>query len=392
MRRARPGAKAHRLRVAVFLPRPSPFYLALLFGLKRGLERNDVEVFAAASLYDEASLLELCRQFKPQLVLEMNRTRAQVPHLPAGIVHAAWIVDALEHSVDYFCCSDITYFFGGNWRHAFQSQGGLVDWLPPGACEDSYPYRPKPPLSDFSFVGHIPKPWSQQELGREICRSQEGLVIEFSQFHDELLEHWRDIEIERHGNMTYLNSAYRLLAERYGQRIAIQDQSLRYDLGCRMIRMRNRHRLLALVAGGDVSLRIYGSANWRAWPAYRHYYRRFASSSASLCRIYQTTKLNLHEGVAPHFRVMDAMAAGGVMCLLRSYDDRAVDGMEELFEPFVHYIPFDESDFTALTEKYLYDTQARSAMAAAAAHEILARHTWTHRARKILDDYQRVVG
>lgn len=372
------------------MPRASTFYLSLLFGLKRGFEKHDVAVFASVGLYDEPCLLEFCHQFKPDLIFEMNRARSELPNLPAHIKHIAWIVDTLGHTVDYYHGSDITYFFGGNWKRAFTANGGLVDWLPPGACETSYDFQPQQPISDFSFVGHIPKPWTEEELGREICRHHEQ-AITFGRLHDELIDYWKTISFENFENITYLNSAYQLVEERYGHQITIEDQRLRYDLGCRMIRLRNRHQLMSLVLESSDSVRIYGSENWTDWPQYRPHYHHFVDHSHELKQIYQSTKLNLHEGVGPHFRVFDAMSAGGLMFVKRTPDDRAEGGILEIFEPFVHYVPFLEDDFAEHADKYLNDDQARQKIVANAAEQVRNRHTWTHRAEKILQDYARVV-
>ena len=157
-----------------------------------------------------------------------------------------------------------------------------------------------------------------------------------------------------------------------------------------MVRMRNRHQLMALVLNSTASIRIYGSENWADWPQYRRYYQHFVHHSDELKRIYQTTKLNLHEGVGPHFRVFDAMSAGGLMFVKRTPDDRAEGGMLEIFEPFVHYVPFLENDFVELAERYLNDDAARCRIIDEAAKQIQAKHTWSHRAAKIIEDYRRV--
>lgn len=381
---------SRRLRAAIFMPRANTFYLSLLFGLKRGLEQHNVEVFASVSHYDEPCLLEFCHQFKPDLIFEMNRARSALPNLPAHIKHIAWIVDTLGHTVDYYHGSDITYFFGGNWKRAFTADGGLVDWLPPGTCEVSYNFQPQQALSDFSFVGHIPKPWTEEELSREICRYQQE-PINFGRLHDELIDYWQNISFENFENITYLNSAYQLIEERYGNKVEIADQRLRYDLGCRMIRLRNRHQLMSLVLENSASVRIYGSENWKDWPQYRPHYHHFVDHSYELKQIYQSTKLNLHEGVGPHFRVFDAMSAGGLMFVKRTPDDKAEGGILEIFEPFVHYVPFSEHDFAEHADKYLHDAQARQIIVNNAAQQIRAKHTWTQRAAKIIKDYYHVV-
>lgn len=378
------------LRAAIFMPRANAFYLSLLFGLKRGFERHNIEVFASVGLYDEPCLLEFCNQFKPDLIFEMNRSRSQLPNLPRHIVHIAWIVDTLGYSVDYYHGSDITYFFGGNWKRAFTANGGLVDWLPPGVCEATYDFQPHQAISDFSFVGHIPKPWTEEERLREICRHQ-NQILTFGQLHDELLDYWNTISFENFENISYLESAYELVEQRHGQKIDIRDQRLRYDLSCRMVRLRNRHQLISLVLQSSGSLRIYGSENWKDWPQYRSHYHHFVDHSRELKQIYQSTKLNLHEGVGPHFRVFDAMSAGGLMFVKCTPDDHSENGMLQIFEPFVHYVPFSEKDFAGLADKYLGDDTARQKIVANAADHVRAHHTWTRRAEKIIQDYYHVI-
>lgn len=371
------------------MPRANTFYLSLMFGLKRGFEKHNIEVFTSVTHYEPACLVEFCRHFQPDMIFEMNRSRAQLPDLPKHIVHITWIVDTLGQTVNFYHGSDITYFFGGNWKRAFTADGGLVDWLPPGTCETSYDYAPQTPASDFSFVGHIPKPWTEAELSREVCRIHDR-AIRFGQLHDELLDYWKAISFENFENITYLNSAYELLENRYGQRVDIQDQPLRYDLGCRMVRLRNRHELIEPVLRTGGSLRIYGSENWREWPQYQPFYHYFVEHSSELKQIYQTTKLNLHEGVGPHFRVFDTMSAGGLMFVKRTPDDAAEGGMLEIFEPFVHYVPFLD-DFSELADKYLNDQAARQKIIVNASKKVRAHHTWSHRAAKILQDYYRVI-
>jgi len=378
------------LRVAIFMPHANTVYLSILFGLKRGFEKHNVEVFASVSHYDETCLLAFCQQFKPDLIFELNRSRSQLPNLPKHIMHIAWIVDSLGQPVDYYHGSDITYFFGGPWKRAFTANGGLVDWLPPGACETAYDFKSQQAISDFSFVGHIPAPWTEKELSREICQYQ-GQSITFGRLHDELLDYWKAFSFENFENFTYLNSVYELIEERYAQKIEIQDQQLRYDLGCRMVRLRNRHQLISPVLESSDSLRIYGSKNWKDWEQYRPHYHHFVDHPQELKQIYQSTKLNLHEGVGPHFRVFDAMSAGGLIFAKRTPDDHTEGGMLEIFEPFVHYVPFLENDFAELADKYLGDDTARQKIVTTAAEHVRAHHTWAHRAEKIIRDYYSVV-
>jgi spore maturation protein CgeB len=84
------------------------------------------------------------------------------------------------------------------------------------------------------------------------------------------------------------------------------------------------------------------------------------------------------------------MSAGGLMFIKRTPDDHAEGGMLEIFEPFVHYVPFLEDDFHELADRYLNDQTARQTIIANAAKQVRAQHTWSHRAAKIIQDYRRV--
>jgi len=370
------------------MPHANTVYLSILFGLKRGFEKHNVEVFASVSHYDETCLLTFCHQFKPDLIFELNRSRSQLPNLPKHIVHIAWILDLLGHDIDYYHGSDITYLFSNMWKRNFTANGGLVDSMQPGTCEISYDFQPTQAISDFSFVGHIPKPWTEEELSREIFQHQ-GQAINFGRLHDELLNYWNDISFKE--NMTHINSAYQMIDEHYRQKIDIKDQWLRYDLGCRIIRLRNRHQLISLVLKTSDSLRIYGSENWKDWPQYQPHYYHFVDNSHDLKQIYQSTKLNLHEGISPRFRVFDAMSSGGLVFVKRTPEDHAEGGMCDFFEPFVHYVPFSDDDFAELADKYLCDDTARQKIIVAAADQVHTHHTWSHRAEKIIQDYYRVI-
>jgi hypothetical protein len=377
-------------RVAVFLPKSTSFYLALFFALKRAFERQGIECGGWTELLGEEQLLEFCRQFKPDVIFEMNRARAELPRLPAAVKHVAWIVDTLGRPIDYFRDSDIVYFFGANWLRTFpRALARHADWLPPGACPDAYFPQSRDDQSDVTFVGHIPNPWSDTELQRVVCGTGEN-ALRFDELYPRLLQHWSGVELKGFANDTYLQSACDLIERLVGKRVVLHDPVLRYDIGCRAVRMMNRHALLSSVIPHARSLRLYGPDNWTRWPQYAPYYRAFAHDPHELRAIYQSSKINLHEGVGPHFRAFDCMASGGVLFYLRSPDDDLPGGMNEVFEPHVHYVPFNRDDFAEQAREYLNDGHKRRRVARAAAELIGARHTWAHRVNKIVGDLAQI--
>jgi len=116
------------------------------------------------------------QQNKPDAVFEMNRVKDEIPILhDLGIPHITWVVDFQGRTQNHLKGSDITYFFDPNADANFDA-GGIQDWLPPGTCTKTFS-----PLqlnlgnyTEFNFIGHIPKPWSDEELNRKIDLESES--------------------------------------------------------------------------------------------------------------------------------------------------------------------------------------------------------------------------
>ena len=128
-------------RAAIFFQKYTPFNRDLISAMKRGLEAHGTEVFCGLEYPDESSMIGFCRNFRPDVIFEMNRTRNEVPYLPKEIKHIAWIVDTNGRENSYFSGSDIIYFIGANWLRANSSGSALTEWLPPGVCGESYYYE-----------------------------------------------------------------------------------------------------------------------------------------------------------------------------------------------------------------------------------------------------------
>ncbi|OQX14502.1 MAG: hypothetical protein BWK76_14555 [Desulfobulbaceae bacterium A2] len=373
-------------RLALFLPADTPFYRQLFTAMRQGFVKQRVEVFGACRLLEQAELLESLAAWRVNVVLEMNRTRNALPELPAAMRHISWIVDTNGRHGASFAGSDILYFFGAPWlNHHPHNDHQFMDWLPPGASPELYPYAERPYKSVLSFVGHIPRPWSSAERERVVAS---GLT--FGALYPRLLEHWTGMTRKNFANDQYLQSAQSLIRELLGEDLGLEDPVLRYDIGCRSVRMMNRSELVSLALGASRSLRLYGPDNWLHWPEFAPYYIGFLTTPAQMTAVYQGSRCNLHEGVGPHFRSFDCMAAGGVLLYRRSPDDHEYGGLATLFEPGVQYLDCDSGDIREQVAACAADTRRCRAIGRAAAGEIRARHTWTHRASKILADLREI--
>jgi hypothetical protein len=106
--------------------------------------------------------------------------------------------------------------------------------------------------------------------------------------------------------------------------------------------------------------------------------------------VYARSRINLHEGAGVHFRSMDIMSTGGLLFFRESPEDHLPGGMNSLFEPDVHYVPFTIDNLPHRIAELLADPERAARIRRNAAAEIARAHTWECRARDILRDVQSV--
>lgn len=376
-------------RLGLFLPRDNDFYRTLFAEISRGFARCGVEVKGATTLLGPDALATWCAEHRPQLVFEMNRPRCDAVGLPPDVLHACWVVDLHARPITEFQGSDLTYLFSGGWVQ-FYPNAGFHRWLGPGACDAHYPWRGEPAVDSFTttfaFAGHIPNPWTRAELDRDLTG---GLgACTFGDVLPELEELLRDVrrrELPEVPPTDMLADIDRMCRRRSGHAM-VADEVLEYDFLARVVRHINRTDLVDAVLGLSRDVAVYGPENWSRWPAYAPYYRGWLATPGELARSIDGARVNLHEGVGIHFRSMSIMSAGGLLAYRNYHSERLPGGLEHEFEPHVHYVPFDIDTIAADLEPYLADPMRAQAIRTAAAREIAARHTWTHRAAEILRD------
>lgn len=378
-------------RIAIFLPRVTPFYTSLIFQMKRGLEAHGVDVWCGLQHMDEVSLLEFCREWKPDAIFEMNRTRNEIPSLSKSIKHIAWMVDSNGRPASHFKDSEIIYFFGHDWMNAYQSTDSFVDWLPPGVCPQTYFYSESDKISDFSFVGHIPLPWDDKDKNR-IVATAPNVQVTFGDILEPFINRAKSMIRENFIIDTYIEVAIQLIKEICKENFILNmDTVMRYDIGHRTIRMLYRKELIDLVLQFSKNIRIFGPSNWQMWPEYKDYYISFLSNPIDIRKVYQTSRINLHEGVALHFRSIDCLASGGLLFYFENGPaDNAKEGICHYFEPDYHFILFNKENFVEKSLYYLSNEYLRRKIGQAASREAMQKHTWYHRWKKILNDIKRL--
>ncbi len=375
------------MKIGLFLPQNNHFYARIATALKTGFEAFGHKVFYDLKLYESDMLLQFCRCFEPDCIFEMNRSKNEIDELPGNIIHIAWIVDLLGRDINDIQESELIYFFGTGWKDLHVNKHeSFVDWLPPGFCPDTYKPTHRSKIFDFSFIGHIPRPWASTELNR-IIYAQGDTYFTFKQLFEQCQSTWA-----QHGGLhqlrprQYLQMIEDVLRSNINNDFRINDRIIKYDIETRSTRMINRQTLMDKALSSSSSTSIFGSNNWLEWPNYRPFYAGYLDTHDKVRNIYQSTKLSLHEGIGIHFRTLDCMGAGGTLAFMPTSRDDLTDGINSHFEPFRHYIPIDINGDCGHLKYYLKNDSKILKIAQEASLLVKQKHTWYARCKKILSN------
>ncbi len=367
--------------ISIFLPRVNDFYRGLLAQMRRGFEAAGVRTSGALTHLGAEAMRDWCGAHRPDAIFEMNRPRRDAEFVPRHIKHVCWVVDFNGRPLSHFEGSEVTYLFSDAWPEHYP-HAGLHRWFGPGACDRDYAFVPHRGEVDASFVGHMPNPWSPAELARDLT----GVgACSFGALLPTLEARVRDQYDRLHASEDFMALAEAACVERCGHTL-MADGALRYDLTCRLIRHINRCDLTDAVLDAGATVALFGPDNWTRWPRYAPHYRGWLAGAAAMRRVYATSRVNLHEGTGIHFRQMDAMCSGGLLCFRETPNDGAEGGIARLFTPNVHYVPFSLDNLGPRLHEVLGDPTRAQTMRAAAAEAIRSGHTWRHRAQTVLAD------
>lgn len=369
------------LSISLFFPRDNAWYRHLAGQIAGGFAGRDVRLSWHCGPLNEAEILAWIKDRGTRVIFDMNRPRSDLPCLPADILHICWVVDFNGRPISDFQGSEITYLFGPKWLEKYP-YSTFLRWFGPGACPDNYYPSGAEPVDRAAFVGHIPRPWRQEELARDI--SQSGPPLKFGEF----LPHIEQALLENRASLKVHEDYMRLLAglalSVFGAELSA-DRTLAYDMTGRLIRLLNRRELLDALVNLNLPLDIYGPENWRNWSAYREYYRRFLDGPADMRAVYASS-MNFHEGNGMHFRVVDCMASAGLIFVRKGEYDEKPGGIKTFFAPGEHYIEFDIDDLSDKVAFYRRNRREADRIRNNAAREIIQHHTWRHRVDSIFND------
>lgn len=379
--------------ISIFMPSENSFHKRIFMFLYTAFKRQGLEVTGCCKLLSEEEMRLWVREKKPCAIFEMNRVKDEISILDElKVLHISWVVDMEGRGENQIKGSDITYAFDPGWVDNFNT-GGFLAWMPPGTCPETFflVNNAGKQQVDFSFIGHIPKPWSNQELSRTISGVHKNISFEM------LLKYYSEyMLINTYCEQTHDSCAHiinRIVSELLGHASEL-NKDMYYDLLIRIKRMSNRTKLIDFALRHSDSLAIYGSENWRIWSKYKRFYKYFVESPNEINVIHQKSKINLHDGVGFHFRAIDCMASGGLLMWYiegeyDSYEPGQViytRGLADFFQAQFNYFEFKWLNFDEV-----YDEAKRFNYQGSIAQQetlkiIKSHHTWDCRVKQIMED------
>ena len=372
------------INFSIFLPRNTIWYQGLAKQLKNAGAKFNITTYCG--LLDEAELLAWIVNHDTHIILEMNRPRNDIPYLPSNIIHICWVVDFNGRPISDFQGSELTYLFGPKWLEKYHGSS-FFRWFGPGVCLSNYYPDDTPFLSRAAFAGHIPLPWSDEELLRTITKPTNKPVT-FGEFLPELelalLKNRNNLKVHD----DYVDLIANMLLTQHGTEMEL-DRKLEYDMTGRLIRLLNRTQLIDSIIDVIDCFDIYGPLNWLSWPKYKPYYKKYLTLSSEMRNIYAAS-LNLHEGNGMHFRVLDCMASAGLIFVKKGEYDEKAGGIKTFFLPDKHYVEFDLDDLNDKLNFYLFNQKAADKIRFCAAEEVKKNHTWCKRFESIFEDLKQL--
>lgn len=403
------------------------FEFRILDALRYALEKSGHDVHVSWRPTYPHVVSRMASELGADVVLQVNRPRPAEEPLPKHVRHITWIQDARdstmkeidERSID----GDIAYEM-----HPLEGLLGhrpslpiLHGLLPPGVdrriVERPGPRPPSAEQFDFTMVGAMMPPLYADDredmLGYLALnvddyvdrRMKQQSIKRFSPQWFQRLQDERAEYVKRY-SATVAKTAmelafapfkgegdYRRLEKIVGASLDGSEPLDRNSVDYRLkyTRLINRTIIARYILDLTENVKFFGT-DWKDHPEFQEYYGGYVHHQGQIVRINRASKIVVHEnpnGCNFHDRVLYAMGGGAFVMLPPSHWDTVDGGFSTFFQADRHFGGFDQATFHENARRWLEDEKGRLDIAEAARSEVLARHTYEHRAEKILDDLKR---
>lgn len=411
--------------IALFAPNRSSLYINGLLGLKKEFTKRGITTHVGWGYFDELPMAQFCDVFRPDVILEIDRTRNNAPGMPKDIISIAWLQDWLsvgEHKTASSSArmggSDLYYFVATPESIGIDCTK-LPHWsfLLQATDPDIYFPEKTPFESDFSLVGYVPERDFIDKLDMKLnIRIPGSDVTNFGTIRDLVNAlktegvTWNTYDatkaqrlINRHV-YSFLRKPKNLFAAAFHliRPINVPEppsdhcvipNDLKYMIENQIMRAIARSSVAADLLEVSSSLRLFGVGMWQSYPSFAQYYRGFAKTETEVRKIYQSTRINLHNAMTQmHARALDCMATGSVIMVNKMLRNEMSepDCLKAHFEPGIHYFEYEEGQLVEPARELLANKELRRAVGENAALAVRARHTWSHRVDQILSDLKQL--
>jgi glycosyltransferase involved in cell wall biosynthesis len=400
-------------RIAIAGPSLHPFYIRTVGALCSAFEEIGVKAVPVLHWLNGVQLETFVEGFRPDVLMEINRSRNQLTGLPSSIRHVSWLQDSIIDrpegrmiiTNEQFGGSDIHYTF------VFPESIGLdrsrvsnVRYLAPGV--DNSIFNPNTPAlgpeQDICFAGYMP---SKRTIGEQFATmltlalpDGQQIQIPFSS----LFMHWSDSGVTasnfRRDTAVELATDYidfnfgipRVILEQSPCREALIFAAHSFEL--EWARWMERSWLVLDLLAASSDLVIYGpDEGWVENRKFAPCYRGFLSTPRQMAGAFNAARVVAHVGALQmHARVLEAMACARPVLVNRS-EPGFGDGfgaIREHFDDGAHFVEYDRDSLPGKIKALLADEPLRAALGGQARTAILDKHLWRHRAEQILADLQ----
>lgn len=360
--------------------------MAQIDGLKAGLEAHGIETYAGYGYLSGSAMTHFVDSFKPDVVIEINRSRNQIPNCSLDFNHVSWVWDAMFHNIS------VAEGFGGSLYNffAFELQAlghdpeklGRWSYLFSGVDENVYSPTDQESVTDCSMIGTIAPPISDEELSMDIVLGGKKICT----IHD-IFETLQATELN--GNNRCHNKTRTLI----GSVLHAADQalgeknvppSLLNFCEERFFRTRQFAKLIHTLLSISKNIRLYGYEGWRHWPDFAPYYQGPVYIPSSRADVYRQSYAYLDAPQASYENIFETMACGRV-CLVNRWHSDLASQVSHPLEAGKDYLEYDEDSLAEVFREVLQNPALAREIAQTARSKVLAGHTWKHRAAQVLE-------
>lgn len=380
-------ARLHR--IALFAEQ-TPLFVNVLLGLKDGFEQIGIEAFAGWPPLPGHLMPAFLANFRPDAILEINRSRNQIPDFDGKILHICWLQDF------QFAGRPLLGTVGGSQLTYFMNPPDMFDVTPntfgpssllwPGVNERLYCDAPtSEPCYDMTLVGHQYPPLTDAVLDATLtlrgidCGRMRDYVTYFDQ----------SGFCEADFNLPALHTVIEGWFQRFipDMSIAEIEPQRRFLFHEALPRMSLRCRIATAMLELSHNVRFFGSAGWGQWPQFAPYYDGELLDPLAAAAVFRATRLNVHASIWPlHYRPLDCMASGAAVMINAVRHPDVARLFYTQFIPNEDFIEYEMDSFTQTAARALQDKAWLDRVRRNGARAVLAGHTYRHRAEQIVRD------